>query len=446
MDASRNRPPAEALSAVASVLDKHLAPASRVCAALSGGLDSVVLLHLLRRLADRFRFALSAIHVNHQISPSADAWADFCQRLCADWGVALTQRRVSVDGRRGAGVEAAARSERYRVFSGVDADWIALAHHRDDQAETVLLNLLRGTGVRGVAAMPEVRPMAGGGPGLLRPVLGLSRADLRAYAMQHGLSWVEDESNRDTGLRRNFLRHRVLPLLDECFPDSRESLARSAARAAEADLLLDELAAADGLACLDARRRLDVRAVGRLSAARGRNLLRHWLRLSDLRMPDGAHLDALQVQLTAARAGQRIRIEIDGRVIRCYRGWASVEAEEAKGPVAEAAWRGEAYLPWAEGRIEFHGTVGSGLSRRALGGAPVILRPRRGGERMCLDARRPRRTLKNLFQEAGIPPWRRPVMPLLWCGDDLVWVPGVGISWDYRCAPGEPGVLPCWQD
>lgn len=408
-------------------------------------MDSVVLLHLLRVLAGRLDFSLSAVHINHQISLRAEAWADFCQQLCGTWEIDLIQRRVSVGGRRGIGIEAAARAERYRAFSMVDSDWIVLGHHREDQAETVLLNLLRGSGVRGVAAMPEVRAIDGGGPRLLRPLLGVSRRALEAYARQHNLSWVDDESNENMDLRRNFLRRGVLPLLDERFPGCRKALARAAKWAAETESLLDELAAADGSAWLDAQRRLDTRGLGQLSAARGRNLLRHWLQRADLRMPDSSRLVEIQSRLAEARPGQQIRIEIEGGVIRCYRGWASIEPRQALIPVAERIWRGESCVGWGAGRIDFHEVIGDGLSRRALAGAPVVLRMRRGGERIRLDAYRPRRSLKNLYQEAGIPPWRRSAMPLLWCGEDLVWVPGVGIAWEYRCAPDEPGVLPHWR-
>lgn len=445
MGASRNRPSADPLSVVAKVLQNHLPPASRVCAALSGGLDSVVLLHILHRLMQRHDFALCALHVNHQISPNAESWTAFCERLCEGWGIELTQTRVSVSAHRGTGVEAAARAERYRAFAGVNAGWIALAHHRDDQAETVLLNLVRGSGMRGIAAMPEARPLVAGGPLLLRPLLGLSRGDLEVYALDQGLSWIEDESNRDTRLRRNFIRHRVLPLIEDRFPGCRETLARGAAWAAEASVLLEELAAADAMACLDAQRRLDLGAVERLSAARVRNLLRHWMALSGLRMPDSERLAAIQMQLGAVGAGQRIRIDIEGGVIRCYRGWASIEPRDGPTYLEALQWQGEACLDWGAGSIRFRETIGDGLSRRALAAAPVVVRPRQGGERMRLDARRPRRTLKNLWQEAGIPPWQRSVMPLLWCGEHLAWVPGVGIAWEFRCAHGEPGVSPCWE-
>jgi len=197
----------------------------RLAVGLSGGVDSVVLLHLLRELAPRHGFRLSAVHVHHGLSPNADDWARFCRKLCRGWVVPLTVRRVSVQ-KKGRGLEAAAREARRAAFAAVAADAIVLAHHLDDQAETVLLNLLRGAGPRGAAAMQAAGRL--GDKRLLRPLLQVRRREILAYARAHHLEWIEDESNRDAALARNFLRLRVGPLLEERFPRWRESLARAA--------------------------------------------------------------------------------------------------------------------------------------------------------------------------------------------------------------------------
>jgi tRNA(Ile)-lysidine synthase len=403
------------------------------------------LLDVLRRLKRVVGFELGAIHVNHQISFNASNWAEFCGQLCTAWRVPLIQRRVSVAGQRDTGLEAAARAARYREFAAVDADVLALGHHRDDQAETVLLNLLRGSGMRGIGGMPPVRPLAAGGPLLLRPLLGLSRDELQCYARDQNLCWVDDESNQDTSLRRNFVRHRVLPLLDEGFPGCRRALARAAQWAAESSMLLDELAASDASAALDSEGRLNLAGLRELSPERGRNLLRHWLRLAGLRMPDSGRLAVIAAQLDAAFNGQRIRIELEGGAIRSYRGWASIEPTYVRPVRQDVIWRGESNLAWGDGRVVLRPCLGEAISRNALASGTVLFRSRQGGERMQLDESRPRRTLKNLCQEAGIAPWLRPAMPLLWCGEDLVWVPGVGISWQYRCAAGDSGLAPSWE-
>lgn len=446
MGASRNKRSVDAARFVAAVLVRHVRPAQRLSVALSGGVDSVALLHLLQDMQQRFAFELSAIHVNHQISPNASRWADFCAALCADWGIPLVLRRVRVANDLGAGLEAAARSARYREFAALDADWIVLGHHQDDQAETVLLNLLRGSGVRGVAAMPEVRDLdREGRRRLLRPLLGVARPHLEHYARIRGLAWIEDESNRDVEHRRNFLRHEVLPLIERRFPGCREALARSAGLAAESALLLDALGAADALHCVDTGGRLNLAAVRLLAPERAKNLLRHWLRDRGLRMPSSARLETAWEQLCGAVSETRIRIDLEGGAIRCYRGWASIEPVVSPAGCASVSWRGEAELGWGQGSVIFRRTIGEGLSIEALARNAPQLRTRRGGERMQVDWRRPHRTLKNLCQEAGIPPWLRPAMPLLWCGDDLVWIPGVGVAAGYRCAGAEPGLLPAWQ-
>jgi tRNA(Ile)-lysidine synthase len=279
----------------------------------------------------------------------------------------------------------------------------------------------------------------------LRPLLGLSRDELHCYGRDQDLRWVDDESNQDTSLRRNFLRHRVLPLLDEGFPGCRKALARAAQWAAESSMLLDELAASDASTALDSEGRLNLARLRELSPERGRNLLRHWLRLAGLRMPDSGRLAVIAAQLDLAFIGQRMRIELEGGAIRRYRGWASIEPTHVRPLRQDVNWRGEPSLAWGDGRVVLRPCLGEGISRNALVGATVRFRSRQGGERMQLDDSRPRRTLKNLCQEAGIAPWLRPAMPLLWCGEDLVWVPGVGISWQYRCSAGESGLVPSWE-
>ncbi|HKU47403.1 MAG TPA: tRNA lysidine(34) synthetase TilS [Burkholderiales bacterium] len=374
--------------------------ARRLAVALSGGVDSVVLLHKLHA-----RPGVSAIHVHHGLSPNADRWAAFCRRLCKRLGVPLRVRKVKVV-ERGDGLEAAARKARYAVFNEIDADVIALAHNLDDQAETVLMNLLRGTGARGARGMLPRSSYQG--KTLLRPLLDTPRLEIVAYARAHRLGWIEDESNADESLTRNFVRRRVGPLLEQKYPRWRESLARAARHFA--------------------RREAGAEA-----------LLRKFLQGKGLRAPSEAKLVEMLKQLTSG--GHKTLIEHDGARLRVYRG--KILEERPGAPLKPVLWKGQRRLaiPALGGELRFRAARGKGFSKDLV----LQVRVRRGGERLQPDARRPRRTLKNLFQEAGVPPWERDRLPLLVSGDDVVWVPGLGVDVRYRAAKNAPGVLPEWR-
>ncbi len=294
MAASPSKQPDSLLHHFRAAVAVPVPPSARICVGLSGGLDSVVLLHLAAQMGWRDR--LSALHVHHGLSPHADAWADFCLAYGAALGVPVRVVRVAVAQDGGLGVEAAARQARYEAFLTEAADIFLLAHHRDDQAETVLFNLLRGGGVIGAAGMPFLR--AWQGRTLLRPLLGLGRDELLAYARAESLAWVEDESNADCRYSRNFLRHRILPLLAERFPASR-SLAAAASHFAEADGLLAELAAMDWQACAEGDA-LAMRRLRLLSEPRLKNLLRYRLRQLGWRSPVASRLNEFARQLRTA--------------------------------------------------------------------------------------------------------------------------------------------------
>lgn len=407
-------------AALASALQRSGTREASVCVALSGGVDSVVLLHALRALAPKFRLQVCAMHVNHGISPNARRWEGFCRALCARLRVPLTVRRVKVKP-SGQGLEAAAREARYAALAGGRVGIVVLAHQLDDQAETVLLNLLRGSGLAGASGMAESGPLHGAcaaGRRALRPLLAVAREDIEAYAREHELDWVEDESNVDEMLMRNWVRRRVAPLLAARFPRWREALSRAASHFAEAQ----------GLLGADAPAKLTTPMLSAVPAARAKLLLRGFLSARGLRAPSAQQLNEMLHQLISAPGDARVELHHDGQVLRRYRGVISVL------PATLAAHS-----------VALRKCRGSGIDAEKLKAGEVTVRLRRGGERLRLAADRPSRTLKNLFQEAGIPPWERDRLPLLYCGSDLVWVPGLGIAANYRAAKGAAGLCPVWR-
>ena len=413
-------------------------------------MDSVVLLHVLLSLAPRFEWQLSALHVHHGMSPNADAWADFCSGLCTRLNIPLHIERVNISPLQADhGIEAAARKLRHAAFARQKCDFVALAHHADDQAETLLLQLLRGAGVRGVAAMPVLSKVEGPlfkpatAPATLRPLLDIPRSALTEYAQQHGLHWVEDESNADDYYPRNFLRLRLLPLLERRFPAYRDTLTRSAQHFAEAGELLDELALQDMQGSGDAVV-LDVARLRALPHARAKNLLRYFLHRQYASMPHAAQLDDMLHQLCDAREDAALCVEFGRWQLRRYQGKAYVtDVRDPFDPNLVLPWNGEAELRWpALNRvIGFSHIQGEGISYAKLQREPVTLRLRSGSESLRPFAAAATRSLKNLLQEHHVPPWQRERLPLLYCGDELVCVVGVAIHADFQAEPGEAGVL-----
>nr|NMF97886.1 tRNA lysidine(34) synthetase TilS [Aromatoleum toluolicum] len=417
-----------------------IAPGEALCVALSGGVDSTVLLHILARLRGRGGFTLAAAHVHHGLSPKADAWLEACRASCDALGVAFHSFRVQVRRDDPAGPEAAARAARHAALSRVPCDWLAFGHHQDDQAETLLFRLLRGTGVRGAGAMAEVEP---GAPGRLRPLLGLRRAQIVAYARERGLTWVEDESNTDERYVRNLLRHRVMPVLEEAFPAAVPVLARAGAQFREADGLLGDLARLDDAACGGTM--LERAKLLLLSDERVRNLLRWRIRALGLEAPARARLVEAVRQLRAAPE-QALRLPLGAVVCCTYRGRLWLEPEGGRAVPEATVWHGEAELPWGAGRVVLAGAVGEGLSRAVLDRArEVVLGPRWAGLALREGVGRPRRSFKNLCQEAGIPAWLRDGLPVLRVDGAAAWIGEIGVAAEFRCAPGEPGVVPLWR-
>jgi tRNA(Ile)-lysidine synthase len=446
---SSRKPDADDLPrTVASFFRSHLSPPSRVCVGLSGGRDSVVLLHLLAQCRSELEIALSAVHVNHQLSPNADRWAAFCSGLCGELAVPLRIERVSVARDSGKGIEATARKARYEIYDKVDADVIALAHHRDDQAETVLLQALRGAGLKGISGMPVVKATKQNSEKLIvRPLLDVASTAIAAYAAQHKLEWIDDESNDDIRYFRNYLRHEVLPRIAVHAPHYRDSLTRLGQHAAEAQQLLDELGEIDSRSAID-QQHLRLELLLTLSDPRAKNLLRYFFSLNEMPVPNTVQLEEVLHQLRSRQADDRTEIAWADRVLRCHRGRIYIDVKVKREAGAWCLpWRGETEiaLPLGCGRLRLEPSTGEGIERSQLLSDAVTIRSRVGGERFRSAASRPRRTLKNLLQEAGIPPWQRDRMPLIFSGDTLVWVPEIGIAAGFGAERNQDGISISWQ-
>ena len=423
-----------------------LMPPGRLWAAFSGGLDSHVLLHALVRVAAGR--AVRAIHVDHGLQSESPAWAEHCRAVCRHLGVELVTRRVEAQAEVGESPEAAARRSRYAAFSALleTGDLLLTAHHQDDQAETLLLQLLRGAGPRGLAAMPEVAPLGSGR--LVRPLLEATRAELSAYARSERLDWIEDPSNREMRYDRNFLRHEIVPRLRERWPAVNTVLARSARHLAEAAELLETLAREDmERACGTWPRTLSVSVLLGLAPARQRNLLRYWLRCRGFGAPDTRRLQRILDDVLVAREDAVPQLAWGGCEVRRYRDDLHAMAILGPVPVAPIPWdpRRPLDLPDGLGQLEALPATGRGIRADVLLRGPVTIRFRQGGERCRPAPGATNRTLKKLMQEAGVPPWLRARMPLVYAGETLVAVANRWVCAPCGAVQGEPSMEIRWK-
>jgi tRNA(Ile)-lysidine synthase len=381
-----------------------------VWAAFSGGLDSTVLLHLLKQAG----LPVKALHVNHNLQAAARGWVDHCRALSAQVGVPIYVLDVKVDANDPDGPEAAARKARHAAFTSVmkPGDCLATAHHQDDQAETVLLRLLRGSGVAGLAAMRSLAPFP---PGTLwRPLLRQNRASLREYAEAHRLPWVEDPHNLDPRYSRSFLRNDIFPRLRGRWPAAVEQLARAADHCADAVALLDELAQRDFRACVRRARRgapspaLSVQGLLALPRTRRNNLVRYWAAIAGFELPSFEALSRLEREVLRARPDRAPCLAWGETELRRFRDALHLMRRLPPPP------RGLG-LEW-DGRADLALPPGCGslkLLRAATAELPLRIAFARGGERLKPAGSRYTRTLRNLFQEGAVPPWVRERMPLL---------------------------------
>jgi len=439
---------AERLVTLLAALDPEWRTA-RFCVALSGGIDSTVLLHAAAALArGRAVSALRAVHVNHGLHADAPRWARACEALCAGLGVPMRTLRLDLRLGAGASVEAEARSRRYAALAAelAPGEWLLTAHHRQDQLETLLLQLFRGAGVAGLAAMPVAAALGAGRHG--RPLLDVDRAEIEDYARAERLEWIEDPMNAEARFDRGWLRKAVLPQLLQRWPALPATVSRTVRHLASAQQLLESLAELDGGALIDGDR-LEIRGLSELPADRQSNVLRWWLARRDLPMPSEARLRSIREDLVGARPDAMPVVQWGGAELRRYRGRLyalprALPMEPGSTMLAVSA-DASAELGAGLGRLTLDRVTGSGLRLGSLG-ERLEVRFRAGGESLRPVAGRPRRTLRNLYQEAGIVPWMRSRLPLLYCGGRLVAVADLWLEADLAAGPGEEGLQPRWED
>ncbi|MEO0996393.1 MAG: tRNA lysidine(34) synthetase TilS [Pseudomonadota bacterium] len=421
-------------AAIVAAIDATLAatgvwPGCRLAVAYSGGADSSALLHALA--ASAHRDAVGAVHVNHGLQPGADAWARHCARICERLGLPFALLPAAVETAPGDSVEAAARQARYRALAAwLPAGTVLLtAQHADDQTETLLLQLLRGAGPAGLAAMPPLKPFGAGF--LARPLLGLSRAGLAEYVVRKRLDVIEDPSNADERFDRNYLRRRVVPALVERWPGAVTAIGRSARLSAETVALADAWARHERRRLAGVAATLPVATLQAAGSARCRAIVRTWIRDDGRRVPPSRRLAAFVDSLETAGPESRAELVWDDGVVRTF---------------AMRLYLGDA-LPPFDTAAEFELAPGSpldlpaGLGTLVLGDAAphaaLKVRFRHGGERLRRGPGRPERRVKSVLRELGVVPWLRDRIPLLYAGETLVALGDLALNEAYFTAGGE---------
>lgn len=417
---------------------KSLASA-KLAVAFSGGLDSAVLLHatVMAHGAQN----VYAFHVHHGIQKQATKWQKHCRQVAAKLGCHFDTRNIQLS--HSSNIEAQAREHRYQALREMchvhQIENLLVAHHQDDQAETVLIQLMRGSGLAGLSGMPPLKQTKSGQIYIWRPFLELRKEELEAYAKENQLTWIEDPSNQDEAYRRNAIRKTLLPQLEEVQPGAIRNLARSARHMAEAQELLNHLADID-LGLIESAKGLSKTNLLRLyktNQPRAKNALRRWLSRQDLAYPSEERLTAWLIDLQQVRKDAQLQWEHDGVLIRLWREHLLVEKvrepkqskrTESNHPTGEWVFK---KLPAKSKKVGIAADRFNEAKKKGL----INTMERQGGEKFKVQINRPRKSLKNLYQEASIPPWQRDV-PLLYIGDELVAVAGIGISADWQRLEG----------
>jgi len=409
----------------------------------SGGLDSCVLLHVLANMQTQLDFKLKAIHVHHGLSSSADDWLNFCKQKCKLLDIEFDAVKVKINEKGSLGIEGEARELRYEAIKKKQKGVVALGHHQNDQAETLLLQLLRGSGLKGLAAMPEFDEERK----FWRPMLNIKKELIEKYASENNIEYIEDESNEDINFDRNFIRKKVLPLIESRYPASIETISRSATNISEGHQINELLALDDSKNVMsDDGSHLLIENLNKLPNLRAINLIRWWLSFNDLLMPSKKNVDELfrQVKLIKKDTSLNLKISND-RSIRAFDDKLLIVSIMNHLPSYHFKWAGqeEIELP-NKSKLHFVKTKKGGLSLSKLGAKSLYIKSRTGGEKLKSLPDQPSRSLKYLFQKADIPHWERDQVPLVYANEQLVAVPNLGVQYEYQSKVGEVGYQIKW--
>ena len=422
---------------------KHQGKQFEILLGLSGGLDSSVLLFLLAKMQVKFSFNLKAIHIHHGLNSLADNWLAFCRKKCESLNIDFYSEKVKVDVDSSLGLEGEARKLRYEVIKKRQKGIVVLGHHQNDQAETLLLQLLRGSGLKGLSAMSEFDLKRN----FWRPMLNIKRHTLEVYAKAHGIEFIEDDSNCDEQFDRNFIRQKVLPLIQSRYPASIETLSRSATNIAEGNNLNNLIAEDDSknhmsvdgtYLCIDGLKQLPkLRAI---------NLIRWWLSLANLLMPSKKNIDELYRQLKFIKKDSALNLKISKeKSVRAHHDKLFIVNSDIKPSSYNLNWSGENELHLPNNtKLQFIRKNSGGLSLSKLGVKSLKIKSRTGGEKLKPFSDQPSRSLKYLFRNADIPLWERDQIPLIFAKKQLVAVPNLGIHHEYQSSEGEIGYEINW--
>ncbi|MBF8268895.1 MAG: tRNA(Ile)-lysidine synthetase [Gammaproteobacteria bacterium] len=411
-------------------------------------MDSHVLLHSMVNLKDDLTAPISAVHVNHGISSHAGSWARHCREICSILGVKLDIIEIDARCPPGESPESWARRKRYAVLTEhIGEERILLtAHHKDDQAETLLLQLFRGAGPAGLAAMPVTQSFGQGWH--CRPLLDFSRLDLRQYALQHDLHWIEDESNQDTGFDRNYIRHQLFPVIKQHWPGVITTLARASQHQAEVSELQDQLARLDlaGIADADSLVKINNNILKSLNLYRQKNVLRYWLHLLQLPLPDAGHMHHIIEDVVNSGADATPCVTWPGAEVRRYREYLYAATPLSKhDPEQIITWDLEQPLTVLHGRLFARLGQGQGIKASHCRNNSLEIRYRSGGETIQPAGRDYHHELKKLLQDQGVPPWLRDRIPLLYINGRLAAVPGKWIAQEFIGQHDEPSWQIRWE-
>jgi tRNA(Ile)-lysidine synthase len=410
----------------------------------SGGLDSSVLLHLLADMQTQLHFKLNAIHVHHGLNPSADDWLNFCKEKCKLLDIEFYDVKVKINEKGSLGIEGEARVLRYKEIRKKQKGFVALGHHQNDQAETLLLQLLRGSGLKGLAGMPELDEERK----FWRPMLNIKKELLEKYASENNIEYIEDDSNEDINFDRNFIRKKVFPLIESRYPALIETISRSASNISEGHHLNELLALDDSKNVMsDDGSYLFINDLNKLPNLRAVNLIRWWLSFNNLLMPSKKNIKEIFRQVKYIKKDTSLNFKIsNNQSIRAFDDKLFIVSMMKNLSSYNFKWAGEQEIKLPnKSKLHFVKTKKGGLSLSKLGVKTLYIKGRSGGEKLKPFPDQPSRSLKYLFQKADIPHWERDQVPLIFANEQLVAVPNLGVQFDYQSNDGEEGYKIKWS-